>query len=104
MTIPSLLAAADVQPLDFNWAFNKWLVMLAVLAAGVMVFYLYRAQSRIASKRVIAVLTTIRVVLMVLMFVLLAGPVYQRHTTSESGGTLWVVFDQSTSMDHADRQ
>src|SRR4028118_2210914 len=75
-----------------------------VLAAGAMVFYLYRAQRQVASKRIIGVLTTIRVVLMLLMFVLLAGPVYQWRHTSESGGTLWVVFDQSTSMDHADKQ
>lgn len=103
-TSPLLAAAADVQPLAFNWAFNKWLVLLAVLAAGAMVFYLYRAQRRIASKRIITVLTTIRIVLMVLMLVLLAGPVYQWRHTSEAGGTLWIVFDQSTSMDHADRQ
>ncbi|CAA9378309.1 MAG: hypothetical protein AVDCRST_MAG64-445 [uncultured Phycisphaerae bacterium] len=101
----SFVAAADVEPLAFNWAFEPWwLVVLAALAAGAMVFYLYRAQRRIASKRVIAALTTIRIALMLLMFVLLAGPVYQRSHTSESGGTLWVVFDQSGSMDHADRQ
>ena len=103
VTIPPLLAA-DVQPLAFNWAFNPWLVVLAVLAAGAMVYYLYRAQQRIASRRIINVLTTIRILLMLLMFLLLAGPVYQWRHTSESGGTLWVVFDQSTSMDHADRQ
>lgn len=103
-TSPLLAAAPDVQPLAFNWAFNPWLVVLAILAAGAMVYYLYRAQRRIASKGIITALTTIRIVLMVLMFVLLAGPVYQWRHTSEAGGTLWVVFDQSTSMDHADRQ
>src|SRR5215207_9829575 len=103
-TIATAIAAADVQPLAFNWAFNKWLVLLAILVAGALVYYLYRAQQRIASKRLVTTLTAIRLTLIALMFVLLAGPVYQWRHTRESGGTLWLVVDQSLSMDHADAQ
>jgi hypothetical protein len=98
------ILAADVQPLAFNWAFNKWLVVIAILAAGALVFYLYRAQQRIASRRLVGLLTAIRLTLIVLMFVLLAGPVYQWRHTRDNSGTLWLVMDQSLSMDHADGQ
>src|SRR5688572_141890 len=101
----SLGAAADVESLAFNWAFgSKWLVLLAVAAAGVMIFYLYRAQQRIASRRLVVALTAIRLVLIGLMFVLLAAPVYQRRHSRELGGTLWLLVDQSMSMDQVDRQ
>ncbi len=97
-------AAPDVQPLAFNWAFSKWLVLLAVLIAGTSIFYLYRAQKRIASPRLVKTLTAIRLAIVVLMFVLLAGPVYQWRHVRNSRPTLWVLIDQSTSMARADHQ
>jgi hypothetical protein len=87
-----------------QWAFNRWLVAAAVLAAGAMVAYLYRAQQRVASRRVVAVLTALRLVLVLLAFVLLAGLGLRWKRTGASGGTLWVVVDRSGSMDHADPQ
>jgi hypothetical protein len=103
----NILAAAagpDVQPLAFNWAFSKWLVLLAVVVAGVSIFYLYRAQRRIAPPRLVKTLTAIRLAIVVLMFVLLAGPVYQWRHVRNSRPTLWVLVDQSTSMARADHQ
>src|SRR4051812_21498028 len=93
--ILTLAAAAEVQPLSLNWAFNKWLVGLSIVVAGALVVYLYRAQQRIASRRLVRTLTAIRLAIVALMFVLLAGPVYQWRHTRETGGTLWLVVDQS---------
>ena len=99
-----LAVSITFAALDFHWAFNRWLVLLFVLAAGALVVYLYKAQQRIASRRAIIALTTLRVLLMALVLVLLAGPVYQWRHNAESGGTLYVVLDQSRSMAYADRQ
>ena len=56
-----------------QWAFSPWLVALLVLIAGGLVVHLYRAQQSVASRRVIVTLTTLRLLLVALMFVLLAG-------------------------------
>jgi len=54
--------AADWS-LSPQWAFNRWLVAAAVLLAGAMVVYLYRAQQRVAPRRVVITLTALRLVL-----------------------------------------
>src|SRR4051812_44253294 len=90
--------------IDFHWAFNPWLVLLFTALAGALVVYLYRAQQRVASRRLILLLTAIRVALMLLVLALLAGPVYQWRRTADAGGTLFVLLDQSPSMAHVDRQ
>jgi hypothetical protein len=69
-----------------------------------MVVYLYRAQRRVASPGVVAVLTALRITLVLLAFVLLAGPAVRWKRVGSSGGTLWVVVDQSGSMAQADPQ
>jgi hypothetical protein len=100
---PLILAASDwsIAP---QWAFNRWVVLLAVALAGAMIVYLYRAQRKVASTRVVAVLTALRVGLVLLTFVLLAGLSLRWKRTASSGGTLWVVIDRSGSMGHADAQ
>src|SRR5918993_1002462 len=75
--VTGVVLAADVQPVSFNWAFQPWLVILTVLVAGVLMVYLYRAQQRIASRRLVLTLTGIRLLLLAMLFVMLAGPVIQ---------------------------
>lgn len=87
-----------------HWAMNKWFIILCFLTAGALVVYLYRAQQKIASKRAIMALTAIRFALVLLTFLLLAGITLQWTRTGSSGGTLWLVMDQSGSMAMADQQ
>lgn len=87
-----------------QWAFNRWLVVLAAVLSAAMVVYLYRAQRKVASRPVVVVLTGLRVVLVMLAFVLLAGLGVRWKRTGSSGGTLWIVVDQSNSMNQVDRQ
>ena len=94
-----LLSSWSLTP---QWAFSPWLVALLVLIAGGLVVHLYRAQQSAASRRVIITLTTLRLLLVALMFVLLAGLSIRWRHTSSAGGTLWVLVDNSASMAHAD--
>ncbi|HZN65600.1 MAG TPA: hypothetical protein VFB66_09875, partial [Tepidisphaeraceae bacterium] len=87
-----------------QWAFRPWLVVLLVLLCGALVVYLYRAQRQVAPRRYVAVLTGLRVLLVLLAFVLLAGLSVRWTRTGSSGGTLWVVVDGSGSMALADPQ
>jgi hypothetical protein len=97
----NILADWSLSP---QWAFNRWLVVLAILLAGALVVYLYRAQQKVASRRVIVTLTALRVLLVLLAFMLLAGLGVRWKRTGSSGGTLWLVVDQSGSMNRPDPQ
>lgn len=85
-----------------QWAFQPWLVVLVALLAAALVVYLYRAQRSIASRAVIISLTTLRLLLVLLMFALLAGLSVQWSRTASSGGTLWLLVDNSASMSQPD--
>src|SRR4051812_20165641 len=95
----TLIASYTLSP---QWAFNRWLVALLVFAAGALVIYLYRAQQQVASRAVVVTLTTIRLLLVALMFALLAGLSVRWTRTASSGGTLWVLVDNSASMSQPD--
>src|SRR6476646_8431960 len=94
-----LIASLILSP---QWAFNRWLVALLVLLAGALVVYLYSAQQKVASRAIVVTLTTIRLLLVLLMFVLLAGLSVRWSRTGSSGGTLWIVVDASGSMKQSD--
>ena len=93
------LAAIGIQP-----AWNPWLLALFFLLMAATVYYLYRAQRRIASARVVAALTTIRLMLVLLLAALLFAPLMRWNHTEKSAGTLWLVLDQSPSMAVVDKQ
>src|SRR4051812_9030399 len=99
-----ILADVTRWSLSPQWAFNRWLVVLIVLLAGALVAHLYRAQRRIAPGRVVIVLTALRILLVLLTFVLLSGLGARWARTGSTGGTLWVVVDQSGSMAMRDPQ
>lgn len=88
----------------FDPAFNGFLLTLLCIATGVMVFYLYRAQQKIAPRWMVKCLTAIRIALVALVLLLLLRPVRQWSSTHNGGGTLWVVIDQSLSMKQTDPQ
>lgn len=91
-----------------SWALNPaispWLLAPGVLVAVTAVFYLYRAQQTIASGAVVKTLTVVRTLLVLLVAALLLGPALQWSRARHSGGTLWVLADQSLSMRQTDPQ
>jgi hypothetical protein len=89
-----------------NWdpAIAWWLLLPALIAVGVMVYYLYRAQQQIAPKRIVHWLTAIRIALVCLLAVLLLRPLWVFKNTTPVAETLWVVLDQSLSMAQKDTQ
>jgi hypothetical protein len=105
---PFILADSPSTPLvgalSFDPAFNWFLLILLGAAVGAMVFYLYREQQKIAPRRIVHWLTAIRIALVVLIMLLLLRPVRQWASTHNTGGSLWIVLDQSLSMKQTDPQ
>jgi hypothetical protein len=93
-----------LHALTFDPAFNGFVLFLLCIAVGVMVFYLYREQQKIASRRIVHWLTAIRIALVMLLMLLLLRPLRQWTSTSNTGGALWVLIDQSLSMKQTDPQ
>jgi len=91
-----------LHALTFDPAFNGFLLLLLCAAVGVMIFYLYREQQKIASRRIVHWLTAIRIALVALLMLLLLRPLRQWASTSNTGGSLWVLIDQSLSMKQTD--
>lgn len=108
LLLSNMLADSTPTPalraLSFDPAFNGFLLLLLGAAVGVMVFYLYREQQKIAPRRIVHWLTAIRIALVVLIMLLLLRPVRQWASTHNTGGSLWVVIDQSLSMKQTDPQ
>lgn len=80
-----------------------------VLAPGIIVAlvlgaWLYREQRRMAPLGTVLVLTVLRGLLIVLLAVLFLQPALQWKSTKTSSGTLWIVVDQSPSMQTQDPQ
>jgi hypothetical protein len=110
-TIASLgtLAQAAAEPaLQSRWTTDPqvptWVLAAGFLLAVVASVYLYKAQARVASRKAVAALTVIRCLLILLVFVMLLGLGRVFSRTGKSDGTLWLMLDQSQSMDRADPQ
>jgi hypothetical protein len=101
-----ILAAesSHLRALTFDPAFNPFLLLLLGAAVTVAVFYLYREQQKIASLRIVGFLTGIRIALILLLLIMLLRPLRQWSSTRNAGGTLWVLLDQSLSMNQLDPQ
>src|SRR4051812_37727855 len=104
LLVPQFNVNPILAGLTFNWSMSAWLVVLGCLAAAGLAVYLYQAQQKIASRKAVQWLTGIRFALIVLMFLLLAGASWTRTWSGTSGGTLWLVVDQSGSMNQTDKQ
>jgi hypothetical protein len=83
---------------------SPWLLGLFFVLSAAAAIYLYKAQRRVASRGAIVALTTIRTLLILLMFLVLLGPGCVFTRTGKSNGTLWLMVDQSQSMDRPDPQ
>jgi hypothetical protein len=97
---------APLQPrvLDINPVISPWLLFLGAVIAATSVLYLYSAQQKIAHRSIVAALTTIRIVLVLMVIALLLGPVRQWVHTRHSNGSLFILVDQSLSMQNKDPQ
>lgn len=106
--LSSILAQAAETEVDGRWITHPqlpvWVLVAGFVVAGLASFYLYRAQSRIASKRIIVTLTTLRTLLILLMFAVLLGPGCQFTHRGSANGTLWLLLDRSASMAQLDPQ
>ena len=104
---PILLdAAAPVhpRPFDINPVLTPWWLLAGAVVAAAAVVYLYTAQQKIASRKIVNSLTAIRILLILLVIALLLGPVRQWSHVRHSSGTLWVLVDESLSMRQKDPQ
>lgn len=104
---PILLdAVAPVRPraFDINPVLTPWWLLAGAIVAAAAVVYLYTAQQKIASRKIVNSLTAIRILLVLLVIGLLLGPVRQWARTRHSSGTLWVLLDESMSMRQKDLQ
>ncbi|QOV89087.1 vWA domain-containing protein [Humisphaera borealis] len=102
--IPILSQAEPI--VDSHWTTNAqiniWLLAGLGLVAIVAAFYLYRAQRRIAPAKAVFALTAIRTLLILMMFLVLLGAARVFTWTGKVNGTLWLLLDQSESMERTD--
>lgn len=101
-----LAQAEPVVKTDWNVLpqLSPWLLGLFFVLSAAAAIYLYKAQRRVASRGAVVALTTIRTLLILLMFLVLLGPGCVFTRTGKSNGTLWLMIDQSQSMDRPDPQ
>ncbi|HUO10793.1 MAG TPA: hypothetical protein VM008_21000 [Phycisphaerae bacterium] len=81
-----------------------WFLLPVFLVAGAAIVYLYFAQRQLASEGTVRWLTGIRVALVLLLLVLFLQPTVRWLHTEHSSGELWVLVDQSPSMQSGDPQ
>ncbi|HEX4792585.1 MAG TPA: vWA domain-containing protein [Humisphaera sp.] len=107
-TIDQLLLLAQAvelhKTLRIDPAISAWLLAPGLLIAGAMILLLYQAQNRIAARRLVSILTGIRLALIGLTFVLLIRPLWVWRQTSNDPPTLWLLIDRSGSMAQKDVQ
>lgn len=100
---------AETEPLfPGRWTTSPqvpyWVLGAGLVVATLSAVLLYRAQIRIASSKAVAALTIIRAVLILMVFLVLLGLARVFTWVGQANGTLWVMVDQSASMDRADNQ
>jgi len=102
------LSQAEQPIVDAHWTtnaqINVWLLCAFFVIAILAAFYLYRAQRRIAPTKAVVALTTIRTLLILMVFLMLLGAARVFTWTGQVNGTLWLMVDQSESMERADTQ
>jgi hypothetical protein len=99
-----LAASADERSFYHHAAVSPWVLGVVFAAAIVLVFWLYHAQQRIASRRLIGTLTVIRLLLLLCVAVLLVQPAVRWVHRRSSAGTLWLMLDGTGSMASTDPQ
>src|SRR5947209_12875132 len=102
--LPTILCAGDERHFYHHAAINPWLMAVIFLSAVALIVWLYRAQQRIASRRLVATLTTLRLLLLACVAVMLVQPAFRWVHRRASAGTLWLVLDGTNSMAATDPQ
>ncbi len=85
-------------------AMPVWLLAIVAIGSLALIVYLYQQQRDLAPPRTIATLTMLRVALLLLLAIVLAGPALQWTRTRTSPGQLWLILDHSESMGVRDAQ
>ena len=93
------LAGIDLTPHP-----SFWFVLPLFLASGAAIVYLYLAQRQLASELAVRALTAIRIALVLLLLLLFLQPTLKWMHTRTSNGELWILVDQSPSMQSTDPQ
>ena len=93
------LAGIDLTPHP-----SFWFVLPLFLASGAAIVYLYAAQRQLASELAVRTLTANRVALVLLLLVLFLQPTLKWMLSRTSNGELWLLIDQSPSMQSTDPQ
>jgi hypothetical protein len=93
------MAALELNP---HWTF--WILLPLLPVAVVAIAYLYYQQRRLASRGAMVLLTFVRVALLLLLIGLVLRPAGKWTYTRTSSGTLWLLLDQSGSMQSKDQQ
>ena len=81
-----------------------WLLAIVALLALALIIYMYQQQRDLAPPRTIITLTLLRVAMVLLALLALAGPALQWTRTQTSPGQLWLLLDHSKSMGVHDSQ
>ena len=89
---------AEWPTFTFAPALPVCLLAPGIILALALSAWLYREQRRMASFSAVLVLTALRGLLIALLAALFLQPALQWKSTRTSSGTLWVVVDQSPSM------
>ena len=93
-----------IAGLSFTPHASFWFALPLFAAAVVAIIYLYRAQRRLISPRIALWLTIIRTLLILLLAILFLQPALRWMHNRTSAGELWVLVDQSPSMQSTDPQ
>lgn len=103
-----ILAQAAEPDVSARWTTDPqvptWILAAGFIVAAAASIYLYKAQAKVASRKAVVALAVIRCLLIGLVFVMLLGLGRLLSYTDKAAGTLWLVLDQSQSMDRADPQ
>ncbi|HEY4329250.1 MAG TPA: hypothetical protein VGN88_05905 [Phycisphaerae bacterium] len=95
---------ADAPTFTFAPAFSVCILFPAILLALILSAFLYKEQRRMAPLGTVILLTLLRLFLILLLAVLFLQPALQWKSSRSVSGTLWVVVDQSPSMQTIDPQ
>ncbi len=104
MIIHTLTSLAAAPVLETNPVLPLWMLIPLGLAAALAVVWMYSGQRKLVRPLVAAAITLVRLALVALMMMLFLQPSLRWTQTHTSAGTLWLLVDQSPSMQSMDPQ
>ncbi len=98
------MLAETTQQWLWTAGWPAWVGVCAAATACWGVFWLYRLERRIVSRRAGVALTALRVLIVLALLAMLGKPVLRRQRQWDEPATLVLLIDRSASMHIADRQ